>query len=73
MKYGIGKKEVIYLVFNELIVKSLGGFFVVDVVINDIYFEWFCGDGFCMLIFSGIMVYNKLLGGVFMYFFIEVM
>ncbi|ECQ0700336.1 NAD kinase [Listeria monocytogenes] len=73
VKYGIGKKEATYLALNESTVKSSGGPFVVDVVINDIHFERFRGDGLCMSTPSGTTAYNKSLGGALMHPSIEAM
>lgn len=57
---------------NEVIVKSVEGILVIEVEICGEYFEIFCGDGFCIFIFLGSIVYNKVFGGVIIYLFIEV-
>lgn len=61
--YNTGKKKDEYLALNESTVKSSGGPFVVDVVINSTQFERFRGDGLCMSTPSGTTAYNKSLGG----------
>lgn len=74
MRYNDNGYEIRYLVLNEVMMKIENGLiFVVDVNLRGKYFEWFRGDGLCVLIFLGLMVYNKVLGGVLIYFLFEVM
>lgn len=65
--YELGKKEAVYLALNESTIKSSGGPFVVDVMINESHFERFRGDGLCMSTPSGTTAYNKSLGGALMH------
>lgn len=45
---------------------------VVDVYIKNELFESFRGDGLMIFIFIGLIVYNKSVGGVVIYFSINV-
>ncbi|WP_239256926.1 NAD kinase [Listeria ilorinensis] len=67
VRYGLGKKEAEYVALNESTIKSSGGPFVVDVLINGNHFERFRGDGLCMSTPSGTTAYNKSLGGALMH------
>lgn len=67
-----GKLDKYFLVLNELIIKWGNWMMVGDVFIKDELFEWFCGDGLLILILIGFIVYNKSIGGVVLYFSINV-
>lgn len=56
------------VVLNEFILCNIVKIMVCDVYVNDQLFECFWGDGLCIFILIGLMVYNKLVGGVIMDF-----
>lgn len=56
-------KEYNYIAMNECTMKSQGGTLVLDLHINEDYFETIRGDGLCVSTPTGSTAYNKALGG----------